>query len=113
MFTEFHEAFFGKFLNLLIEWVQQLKDNNLTYRHDEPRSWRLEEVCQLQEVSNKTSHDIEFWFKSVFVMKPTHKKIENKYQCLRNWPLRGGNLLYITQVNNSWMIQMTKPPFYI
>ena len=46
-------------------------------------------------------------------MKPTHKKIEKKDQRLRNQPLRGGNLLYITQMNNSWMIQMTIPPFYI
>ena len=38
------------------------------------------------------------------------KKID---QLLRIQPLRGGNLLYITQMNNSWMIQMTKPPFYI
>jgi len=47
------------------------------------------------------------------VMKPTHKKIEKIDQRLRIQPLRGGNLLYITQMNNSWMIQMTKPPFYI
>ena len=30
------------------------------------------------------------------VMKPTHKKIEKRDQCLRIQPLRGGNLLYIT-----------------
>ena len=47
------------------------------------------------------------------VRKPAHKKIENIDQCLRNKPLRGGNLLYITQMKNSWMIQMTRPPFYI
>jgi len=35
------------------------------------------------------------------VMKPTHKKIEKIDQRLRNKPLRGGNLLYITQMNNS------------
>jgi len=46
-------------------------------------------------------------------MKLTHKKIENIDQRLKNQPLRGGNLLYITQRKNSWMIQMTKPPFYI
>ena len=47
------------------------------------------------------------------VRKPTHKKIEKIDQCLRIQPLRGGNLHYITKMNNSWMIQMTKPPFYI
>jgi len=47
------------------------------------------------------------------VMKPAHKMIEKIDQRLRIQPLRGGNLLYITEMNNSWMIQMTKPPFYI
>ena len=47
------------------------------------------------------------------VMKPTHKKIENIDQHLRIQPLRGGSLLYITQMNESLMIQMTKPPFCI
>jgi len=42
-----------------------------------------------------------------------HKKIEKIDQRLRVQPLRGGNLLYITQMTNSWMIQMTKPPFHI
>jgi len=47
------------------------------------------------------------------VMTPSHKKIEKIDQRLRNKPLRGGNFLYITKMNNSWMIQMTRPPFYI
>ena len=47
------------------------------------------------------------------IMEPTHKKIENIDQRLIIQPLRGGNLLYITQMNNSCMIQMTKPHFYI
>jgi len=46
-------------------------------------------------------------------MKPTQKKIEKMDQRLIIQPLRGGNLIYITQVNNSWMIQMKRPPFYI
>ena len=46
-------------------------------------------------------------------MKPAHKKIENIDECLKIQPLRGGNFLYITQMNNSWMIQMIRPPFYI
>ena len=46
-------------------------------------------------------------------MKPTHKIEEKIYQHLQNKPPRGGNLLYITQMNNSWMIQMTNPPFYL
>jgi len=51
--------------------------------------------------------------KKISVMKPAHKEIEKIDQCLRIQPLRGGNLLYITQMNDSLMIQMTKPPFYI
>jgi len=46
-------------------------------------------------------------------MKPAHKKIEKIDQHLRILLLRGGNLLYITQMNDSLMIQMTKPRFYI
>jgi len=46
-------------------------------------------------------------------MKPTNKKIEKIDQRLRIQPLGGGKLLYITQINDSLMIQMTKPPFYI
>jgi len=48
-----------------------------------------------------------------YVMKPAHKNIENIDQRLRNQPLRGGNLLYITKTEHFWLIQMTKPPFYI
>ena len=47
------------------------------------------------------------------VMKPNPKIEERRVQCLRNQPLRGGNLLYITKMKNSRMIQMKKPPFYI
>lgn len=50
---------------------------------------------------------------TIDVMKPAHKKIEKIDQHLRIQPLRGGNLLYITQMNDSLMIQMIKPPFYI
>jgi len=46
-------------------------------------------------------------------MKPAHKNIEKIDQRLIIQPLRGGNLLYITQMNDSLMIQMKKPPFYI
>ena len=35
------------------------------------------------------------------VMKPAQEKIEKIDQRLRIQPLRGGNLLYITQMNNS------------
>ena len=46
-------------------------------------------------------------------MKPAQEKIEKIDQRLRIQPLRGGNLLYIIEMNNSWMIQMKRPPFYI
>ena len=46
-------------------------------------------------------------------MKLAHEKIEKIDKRLQNKPLRGGNLLYITQMNNSWMMQMIGPPFYI
>ena len=69
-----------------------------------------------QEICLKCGHDrycnSKKWVNHI-VMKPAHKKIEKRDQRLRIQPLRGGNLLYITQMSNSWMIQMTKPPFYI
>ena len=46
-----------------------------------------------------------------FVMKPAHKNIEKIDQRLIIQPLRGGNLLYITQMNDSLMIQMKKTSF--
>ena len=46
-------------------------------------------------------------------MKSVHKNTEKIDQRLKNQPLQGGNLLYITQMKNSWVIQMTIPPFYI
>jgi len=47
------------------------------------------------------------------VMQLAHKIEEKIDQRLQNQPLQGHNLLYITKMNNSWMIQMKKPPFYI
>ena len=46
-------------------------------------------------------------------MKPAQEKIEKIDQHLRIQPLQGGSLLYIIQMNDSLMIQMKKPPFYI
>ena len=46
-------------------------------------------------------------------MKPAQEKVEKIDQRLIIQPLQGGNLLYITKMNNSWMIQMKRPPFYI
>ena len=46
-------------------------------------------------------------------MKPAHKKIEKIDQRVRIQRLQGGNLLYTTQMNDSLMIQMTKPRLYI
>jgi len=43
------------------------------------------------------------------VMQPSHKIEEKIGQRLQNQHLRGGNLLYITKMNNSWVIQMTRP----
>jgi len=40
----------------------------------------------------------------------TWEKIDQR---LKIQHLRGGNLLYITEMNDSLMIQTTKPPFFI
>ena len=46
-------------------------------------------------------------------MKLANKKIEKIDQHLINHPLQWGNLLYIKQMNNSWMIEMIRPHFHI
>ena len=46
-------------------------------------------------------------------MKLAHKNIEKIDQRLQNQSLQGGNLYVAAQMNNSWMLQMTSPPFYI
>jgi len=56
---------------------------------------------------------VELYPRYECVMKPAHKKILKIDQHLRIQPLRGGNLLYMIKMNNSWMIQMTIPPLYM
>jgi len=67
----------------------------------------------MPRISQRILAPTELRFMKASVMKPAHKKIEKIDKHLRNKPLRGGNILYITQMNNSSMIQMTRPPFYI
>ena len=72
------------------------------------------ESRKLKEYEQKYSaYDLELKVVIYVVMKPDHKKIAKIDQRLRIQPLRGGNLLYITQMNKSFMIQMKKPPFYV
>jgi len=73
-------------------------------------TWFLKAVRGRQQ-GKQLGMYVQFW--RVVVMKPAHKKIEKIVERLRIQPLRGGNLLYITQMNNFSMIQMTRPPFYI
>ena len=68
---------------------------------------------QKQELDSYEIHQVRAFNFIICVMKPAHKKIEKIDQRLINKPLQGGNLLYITQMNNSWMIQMKIPPLYI
>jgi len=57
-----------------------------------------------------TRDDVIVWW---YCYATTHKIDEKRDQRLQNQRLRGGNLLYITLMNNYWMIEMKKPPFYI
>ena len=81
-----------------------------------PLSTPMEQNLKLTSIEGKEFEDATKYRQlvgSFNVMKPTHKKIEKIDRQYKNQPLRGRNLLYITQMNNFWMIQMTKPPFYI
>ena len=74
--------------------------------------WKKLYTLRMKDGDSVTEH-LNAFNTVVSVTKPTHRKIEKIDQRLRIQPLRGGNLLYITKMNNSLMIQMTLPPFYI
>jgi len=73
--------------------------------------WKL--YTHLYALRDTQSHWSAHTRVSFPVRKLAHKKTEKIDERLRNQPLRRGNLIYITQMNSSWMIQMTRPPFYI
>jgi hypothetical protein len=65
VYTELHEIFFGEFLIILTEWMEILVENTGRYRSTAPRRWTPELVRQLNFVSNKTSHTVDFWLDSI------------------------------------------------
>jgi hypothetical protein len=65
VFTDFHEIFFGEFLIILIEWLERLVENVGRYRDEAPRNWTHELIKQLNTISNKVSHVVDFWLNSV------------------------------------------------
>ena len=80
----------------------------------EVKRFELVELASKEFKSALTPSNIKDGFRrTIIVTKPGHKKIENIDECLRNNSPRGDNLLYITQMNNSWMLQITRAPFYI
>jgi hypothetical protein len=62
---ELHGIFFDEFMIVLIEWLERLVENNGRYRTTTPRNWALELVRQLNFVSNKTSHVVDFWLNNI------------------------------------------------
>ena len=90
-------------------------DDILVYsKNEEEHVEHLAVVLRLLREHQLYAKLIKFSFFQIevhYVMQPTHKKIKIIYQRLKKYPLGGGNLLYITQMNDSWMIQMDRTYF--
>ena len=60
MFTDFHEAYFCYFPELLHEWILRLKD---THPNNRIRlvEWTPKNIAWLERVNNKFTHTVDFW----------------------------------------------------
>jgi hypothetical protein len=65
VFIDLHEIFFGEFLIILTEWLERIMENVGRYRAEALRNWTLELIRQLNTISNKVFHEVEFWLNSV------------------------------------------------
>jgi tRNA(His) 5'-end guanylyltransferase len=65
VFTDLHEIFFGEFPIILTKWLERLVKNVGRYRTKSSRNWTPTLIKQLNMVSNKVSHIIDFWLSSI------------------------------------------------
>jgi hypothetical protein len=65
VFTYIHEIFFGEFPIILIEWLERVVENIGRYRVEALRNWTRELIIQLNKISNKVSHTVDFWLNSI------------------------------------------------
>jgi hypothetical protein len=49
----------------LTEWLGRLVENVGRYKVEAPRNWTPELIRQLNTVSNKVSHAVDFWLSSI------------------------------------------------
>ena len=65
VFTDLHEFFLGEFLIILIEWLKRLEETIGRFRAEVTRNWTPKLIKQLNTVSNKVSHAVDFWLNSI------------------------------------------------
>jgi hypothetical protein len=64
-FTNMHEIFFVDFLNVLVEWIQRFFGKIRRYHTKVPRNWIVELIQQVNTISNKVSHEFDYWLDNV------------------------------------------------
>jgi hypothetical protein len=64
VFTDFHEAYFCCFPELLHEWILRLKD---THPNNRIRlvEWTPKNIGWLERVNNKFTHTVDFWLDNI------------------------------------------------
>jgi hypothetical protein len=50
---------------VLVEWLQRLGENNITFNTIVPRNWTPVLIQQVNTISNQISHKVDFWLDSV------------------------------------------------
>jgi hypothetical protein len=65
VFIDLHEIFFGEFLIILTEWLKMIVEDIGRYQVESLRNWTPELIRQLNIVSNKFSHGVDFWLNSI------------------------------------------------
>jgi len=62
---DLHKIFFGEFLNILTEWLEQLVEKTGKYTATLLRNWTLEVVRQLNYISNPTTREVYFFLDNI------------------------------------------------
>jgi hypothetical protein len=65
VYTNLHEVFFNKFLNILVEWLEIFVENTGRKRLVAPKNWTPEPVRRVDAAENRTSRIVEFLLDSI------------------------------------------------
>jgi hypothetical protein len=102
VFSNLHEVFFCDFPHLLHEWLLRLKDNHPTIRIRQ-REWNHVEITQLQQINNKFTHKVDFWFDSIVAGFITEFAVDTamSYSAVEQDFLKGPRARYIVSLYTS------------